>query len=96
MDILKRQKAPIEEKEEKNYLADRQAFKLALRKEKINNTLSSKRNPSQSIKGYNLSRRWKRHKYIIKRCWVCGKPDHFKAECPILLEILLIKGVIVL
>lgn len=91
MDISKRQKAPTEEK---NYLADRQAFKLALRKEKISSMISSKRNPNQSIKGYNLSMRWKRHKSIIKRCWVCGKPDHFKADCPIHMKNQLIKRVV--
>ena len=90
MDISKRQKAPTEEK---SYLADRQEFNLALRKKKISSMLSSKRNPSQSIKGYNLSMRWKRHKNIIKRCWVCGKPDHFKADCPIHKKNLLIKRV---
>ena len=93
MDISKRQKAPTEEK---SYLADRQEFNLALRKKKISSMLSSKRNPSQSIKGYNLSmrqKRQKRHKNIIKRCWVCGKPDHFKADCPIHKKNLLIKRV---
>ena len=85
-----RQKAPTEEKD---YITNRQEFKLALRKKAINDIITSKRCPIQSIKGYNLSLRSKRYKYHTKRCWVCGSPDHFKADCPIHREKKLIKRV---
>ena len=80
MDPQARQKAPTEEK---NYITNRQEFKLALRKKAIYDIITSKRSQIQSIKGYNLSLRSKRYKYHTKRCWVCGSPDHFKVDCPI-------------
>ena len=90
MDPQVRQKTPTEEK---NYIANRQEFKLALRKKEINDIITSKRSPIQSNKGYNLSLRNKRYKYHTKRCWVCISPDHFKADCPIHREKKLIKRV---
>ena len=80
MDPQVRQKAP---KEEKNYITNRQEFKFALKKKAINDIITSKRSPNQSIKGYNFSLRSKRYKYHTKRCLVGGSPDHFKADCPI-------------
>ena len=93
MDILKRQKASMEEKEEK--LSSRWTrIQNSPQKEKNQQHVIRKRNQIQSIKGYNLSMRWKRHKYIIKRYWVCGKPDHSKDNCSFNFENLLIKWVI--
>ena len=90
MDPQVRQKAT---KEEKNYITNRQEFKLALRKKEISDIITSKRSPIQSNKGYNLSLRSKRYKYHTKRCWVCVSPNHFKADCQIHREKKLIKRV---
>ena len=75
-----RHEAPTEKKE---YLTQRIKTKLHLRKELINKIIMSKRNPNQSIAGYDLSlrrRKWNKRK---KKCWVCGSKDHLKAECPV-------------
>jgi len=40
----------MKEREEKNYLADRHAFKLAFRKKKFSNMISRKRNPTKESK----------------------------------------------
>ena len=76
----KRQNAPTVGK---SYLLDRDNFKQEIRKRSLREMINNKRNPKQTINGYNLSMRWRKRKYKIKRCWVCGETDHFKADCPI-------------
>ena len=60
----------------------RQEFKLALRKKKIQEALWTTRTQSQSIKGYDLHKCARRHKFK-KKCWVCGSKTHLKIDCPI-------------
>ena len=80
MDLNKRQKAPTAGT---TYLQDRDIFKQEIRKRSIQGWLNNKRFPTKSINGYNLSMRWRKRKYKIKKCWVCGDIDHLKADCPI-------------
>ncbi len=60
----------------------RQEFKLALRKKKIQEALWTTRTQFQSIKGYDLHKCARRHKFK-KKCWVCGSKTHLKIDCPI-------------
>ena len=77
MDIKKRQEAPADLKEESIQA------KLKRRAESIRKYLWTKRNPTNPLKGYNLSLCKKRRKTKLKRCWECGSTTHLKANCPI-------------
>jgi len=80
MDFTKRQEAPTERNE---IFSQRTSFKLQLRTKTIQEIIWRKRNPSQSIRGYDLSLRWRKYKRKQRKCWVCGSPDHIKAYCPV-------------
>ena len=71
-----RQKIPTQEEN------IRHEFKLALRKKKIQEALWIKRTHTQSVKGFDLHKCARRHKFK-KRCWVCGSKTHLKIDCPI-------------
>ena len=77
MDIKKRQEAPADLKEQIIQT------KLKRRAANISKYLWSKRNPTNPLKGYNLSLCKRRRKIKFKRCWECGSTTHLKANCPI-------------
>ena len=77
MDIKKRQEAPADLKEQSIQT------KLKRRDANISKYLWSKRNPTNPLKGYNLSLCKRRRKIKFKRCWECGSTTHLKANCPI-------------
>ena len=66
MDIKKRQEAPADLKEQSIQT------KLKRRAANISKYLWSKRNPTNPLKGYNLSLCKRRRKIKIKRCWSVG------------------------
>ena len=80
MDFTKRQEAPTERNE---IFTQRTSFKLQLRTKTIQEIIWRKRNPNQSIRGYDLSLRRRKQKRKQRKCWVCGSPDHIKAYCPV-------------
>ena len=77
-DFQKRQDCPA-----LDYIQPRLDFKLSKRKEKIQEILWEKRNPPETIKGYNLRLCWKKRPYKKKRCWCCGSINHLKIDCPV-------------
>ena len=77
MDIRKRQEAPSEFT---NILVE---TKLKMRAKAIQDILWSARNPSNKIKGYDLSNCYRKYKFKVKRCWECGSTTHLKAYCPV-------------
>ena len=52
------------------------------RKEKLQEILWTKRNPPETIKGYNLRMCRKKCSYKKKRCWCCGLIYHLKTDFP--------------
>ena len=90
MDSNQRREAPDEHKE---YVKERQSFRNQLRKKEIQKVIWSKRNPIQGIKGYDLSKCWKKRKFQKKKCWECGSTSHLIANCPVHREYLLRKRV---
>ena len=52
----------------------------------LQEVLWQKRNPQikiQSIKGYDLSKCYRRKKFKLRRCWICGSTSHLKINCPV-------------
>ena len=81
-----RRELPVDTKE---YMTERQNFMSQLRKKEIQKVIWSKRNPIQGIKGYDLSKCWKRRRFQKKSCWECGSTSHLIANCPVHREYLL-------
>ena len=78
MDIRKRQEAQAV------FTNIRVETKLKMRAKAIQDILWSARNPSNKIKGYDLSNCYRKYKFKVKKCWKCGSTTHLK---PIVLSI---------
>ena len=63
-------------------MREKQEFRLAFRKKKIEEVIWAQRYPTNPIKGYDLTKYSRRH-HFKKRCWLCGAYNHMKVDCPL-------------